>query len=36
MDNKVQNLVLKALMIVIIGTGVLMTYWVMNDDNPIL
>ena len=34
MDNKVQNIVLKALMIVIIGTGVLLTYWVMNDDNP--
>ncbi|GEM_PF-6857288 len=35
MDNKVQNIVLKALMVLIIGTGVLLTYWVMNDDNPL-
>jgi uncharacterized membrane protein len=34
MDNKVQNLVLKILMVVIIGVGALMTYWVTNDDNP--
>ena len=34
MDNKVQNLVLKILMVVIIGVGALLTYWVTNDDNP--
>jgi len=34
MDNKVQNIILKALTFILIGTGVLMTYWVMNDDNP--
>ena len=34
MDNKVQNIILKALTIILIGTGVLMTYMVMNDENP--
>lgn len=34
MDNKIQNIVLKSITIILIGIGVLMTVWVMRDDNP--
>jgi uncharacterized membrane protein len=34
MDNKIQNIILKAIIFIFIGTGVFMTYNVMNDDNP--
>jgi len=34
MDNKIQNIVLKSLVFLIIGLGILMTFMVMNDDDP--
>ena len=34
MDNKVQNIILKGITVFLIGVGVLLTVWVMRDDNP--
>ena len=34
MDTKVQNIVLKSITALIIFLGVLLTVWVMSDDNP--
>ena len=34
MDNKIQNIVLRVIMVIIIGLGAIMTYWVTSDDNP--